>query len=98
MGSGKTTPEKDREMLVKYAIGGGEDLLKKMWRQSLFDSTELHRLGWEVVKGQPVLDLDLTSVSGEGTTLNPTIPERLMSFLCHFAEARWWSYAWMQFA
>ena len=92
----KTTPEQDRDMTVRYATGMGETVLKRMWRQALFDSRELHRLGWQIVEGMPVLNL--ASASGEVLTLNPTIPERLMSFLLHFAEARWWSYAWMCFA
>ena len=67
-----------------------------MWREAAFDFTELHRLGWQIVKGKLVLDL--TSASGEVPTLHPTIPERLMSFLCHFSEARWQSYVLMRFA
>ena len=92
----KTTPEQDRDMLVRYATGMGEKVLKQMWRHAVFDSKELHRLGWQVVANTPVTDL--TSASGEVPILSPTIPERLMSFLCHFSEARWWSYAWMCFA
>ena len=75
----KTTPEQDRDMLVRYATGMGEKVLKQMWRHAVFDSKELHRLGWQVVANTPVTDL--TSASGEVPSLNPTIPERLMSFL-----------------
>ena len=92
----KATPEQDMDMLMRYAIGMGEKVLKRMWRQAVFDSTELHRLGWQIVKGKLVLDL--TSASGEVPTLNPTVPERLMSFLSHFSEAHWGSYARMCFA
>ena len=83
-------------MLVRYATGMGEKVPKQVWRYAVFDSKELHRLGWQVVANTPVTDL--TSASGEVPILSPTIPERLMSFLCHFSEARWWSYAWMRFA
>ena len=92
----KTTPHEDRDMLVRYATGMGEIVLKQMWRHAVFDSKELHRLGWQVVPNMPVTDFTLAS--GEVPTLSPTFPERLMSFLCHFCEARWWSYAWMRFA
>ena len=78
----KTTPEQDRDMTVRYATGMGESMLRHLWRQVLFDSRELHRLGWQIVEGMPVLNL--ASASGEVLTLNPTIPERLMSFLCTF--------------
>ena len=92
----KTTPQQDREFTVKYALGLGEALLKKMWKDALFRFMELHRLGWQIVEGAPVLDL--TSGSGEVLDVSSLIPERLMSFLCHFFEARLWSYAWMRFA
>ena len=92
----KTTPQQDRESTVKYATGLGEVVLKRMWKDALFDFTELHRLGWQIVENAPVTDLAL--VSGEVPDLNSVIPERLMSFLCHFVEARWWSYAWACFA
>ena len=31
------TPEQDRDMLMRYAIGTGEKVLKRMWRQAVFD-------------------------------------------------------------
>ena len=33
----KATPEQDRDMLMRYAIGTGEKVLKRMWRQAVFD-------------------------------------------------------------
>ena len=92
----KTTPQQDREATVKYALGLGEVLLKRMWKDALFHYIELHRLGWQIVENAPVTDL--SSGSGEVLDVSSVIPERLMSFLCHFFEARWWSYAWMCFA
>ena len=92
----KTTPQQDREMTVRYATGLGEVMLKRMWRDALFNSIELHRLGWQIVENTPVTDL--ASGSGEGLDASSIIPERLMSFLLHFFEARWWSYAWISFA
>lgn len=92
----KTTPEQDRDMAVRYATGLGEEMLKHMWRDSIFDAIELHRLGWRIIDNTPIIDL--TSASGEVLVLKPSIPERLMSFLLHFSEARWWSYAWGHFA
>ena len=92
----KTTPQQDREITVKYALGLGEALLKKMWKDALFRHIELHRLGWKIVENAPVTDFE--SGSGEVLNVSALVPERLMSFLCHFFEARWWSYAWMRFA
>ena len=59
----KAIPKQNRDMLVGCAIGLCEKVLKRMWRQAAFDSTELHGLGWQIVKR--TLVLDLTSASGE---------------------------------
>jgi hypothetical protein len=67
-----------------------------MWKDALFHHIDLHRLGSQIVENAPVNDL--ASGSGEVLDVSSVIPERLMSFLCHFFEARWWSYAWMRFA
>ena len=32
-----STPEQDRDLLMRYAIGTGEKVLKRMWRQAVFD-------------------------------------------------------------
>ena len=62
----KATPKQNRDMPVEYAIGMWEKVLKRMWSRAVFDSTELHRLGWQIVKR--TLVLDLTSASGEVPT------------------------------
>ena len=67
-----------------------------MWRDALFSLPELQRLGWPIL--EKASTTDLSSASGEIPLLNPAIPERLMSLLCHFFEARWWYYAWISFA
>ncbi len=36
----KSTPEADRNLMVQYAKGLGEAMLKKMWRSALFNSEE----------------------------------------------------------
>ena len=67
---------------MKYAKGHGEVMLKKMWRDALFSLPELQRLGWPIL--EKASTTDLSSASGEIPLLNPAIPERLMSLLCHF--------------
>ena len=70
----RTTPEQDRDMLVRYATGMGEKVLKQMWRHAVFGSNELHRLGWQVVPNRPVTDL--TPAFGGVPILRPTSPEK----------------------
>jgi hypothetical protein len=66
----------------------GEQILHKTWFDALFDPVELARLGIEAVKGQLHFQ----------PPLGAQVEQRLMSFLLHNLEARFWSYAWRQWA
>jgi hypothetical protein len=98
----KTTPEADRTLTVQLASGAGEDVLRTMWQKVVEDSRELARLGWQVVAGLPVIDV--TPCTGLGQDYQglgvpvADIPGRLMSFLLHFMEQRFWAYAWYEWA
>ena len=101
-GLNKVTPDQDREFAVKYAGGLGDEMVKKMWIDSVFDARELQRIGMQTMVGEPFIDVSQSTGLGpnnrvEGVPLDK-VPERLMSFLLHFTEARLWSYAWQQFA
>ena len=101
-GVGKITPEQDCEFAVRYADGLGDEMIKRMWTNAVGDARELHRIGFQTMPGEPIIDVSQpTGLGGpdseEGVPLDK-VPGRLMSFLFHFAEARLWSYAWLQFA
>ena len=73
-----------------------------MWTNAVGGARELHRIGFQTMPGEPIIDVSQpTGLGGpdseEGVPLDK-VPGRLMSFLFHFAEARLWSYAWLQFA
>ena len=77
-------------------------MIKRMWTNAVGDARELHRIGFQTMPGEPIIDVSQpTGLGGpdheEGVPLDK-VPGRLMSFLFHFAEARLWSYAWLQFA
>jgi hypothetical protein len=84
----KTTCEEDRTISSKYSCGLGEQILHKTWFDALFDPVELARFGIEAVKGQLHFQPPLGAL----------VEQRLMSFLLHNLEARFWSYAWRQWA
>jgi hypothetical protein len=84
----KTTCEEDRTISSKYSCGLGEQILHKTWFGALFDPVELARLGIEAVKGQLHFQ----------PPLGAQVEKSLMSFLLHNLEARFWSYAWRQWA
>ena len=101
-GASKATPQQDFHVSVRLAEGLGDDMAKRMWKDSVADARELHRLGIPVVQGAAFIDVSLPTGRG-GKDLEPGVPlqeaiTRLMSFLLHFMEARLWSYAWCQFA
>ena len=81
-GKRKTTGEADRDLIVKYAIGVGEEMLRQMWWKAIGSADELARIGIQVYPGQVCLD-------AEGIHSKA----RLMSFLLCHTEARFWSYA-----
>ena len=77
-------------------------MIKRMWTNAVGDARELHRIGFRTKLGEAIIDVSQpTGLGGpdheEGVPLDK-VPGRLMSFLFHFAEARLWSYAWLQFA
>ena len=72
---------------VQLASGMGENMVRHLWVHALSNAQELARLGWQVLPGQPYFRSEEIDV-----------PERLMSFLLHLMEARWWSCAWQRFA
>lgn len=74
-------------MSVQLASGMGENMVRHLWVHALSNAQELARLGWQVLPGQPYFQSEEIDVPG-----------RLMSFLLHFMEARWWSCAWQRFA
>ena len=98
----KVTPEQDFQISVRLASGAGQDTVKQMWKKSVTDARELHRLGMRVVEGEPFIDVSQPTGLG-GKDMEPgmpleEVPSRLMGFLLHFMEARLWSYAWFQFS
>ena len=54
------------------------------------------RLGWQVVPGA-CTQIPVNS-EGDPVMEQSEIPVRLMSFLLHMVEARFWSYAWQQWS
>ena len=97
----KITAQQDLKLSVLLAEGLGDDMIRSMWVQSTGDARELHRLGVQVCQGEPFVDVSQST--GLGDNLHPgvplsEVPDRLMGFLLHFAEARLWTYAWHQFA
>ena len=98
----KVTPEQDAQVSILYASGIGDELARSVWKESVFDARELHRLGMPVIDGEPFVDVSQpTGLGGKDIELGlplEEVPGRLMGFLLHFMEARLWSYAWCQFA
>jgi hypothetical protein len=98
----KTAPNGDRRNTIQLASGAGEDMLRQMWRGVTSDPRELARLGWQVVDGLPATDVSPSTGLGGGCIAagvpSADIPGRLMSFLLHFMEQRFWAYAWYEWA
>ena len=68
-GERKLSGETNRDLIVKYAIGSGDKMLKQMWWKAIGSVDELARIGMKVYLEQVCLD-------AEG--INPRA--RLMSF------------------
>ena len=101
-GTSKATAQQDFQVSVRLAEGLGDDMAKRMWKASVTDARELHRLGVSVIQDEPFIDVSIPTGLG-GKDMEPGVPlqeaiTRLMDFLLHFMEARLWSYAWCQFA
>ena len=79
----KTTAAADKDLVVRVAGGLGECMVKQMCKNTTHQPEQLSRLGIEALKGQPFLNISPSSGN---------IEARLMSFLLHLMEARWWSY------
>ncbi len=98
----KTTPVADKARTVQFCTGQGEKLLKEVWRSVTHDAGELSRLGLETLPGvqlavvSPEIDPDSGVLQPGVETAD--IPTRLMSFVCHMLEARFWSYATYQWS
>ena len=84
----KVTPEQDREVSVKDADGLGDEMVKRMWTNSIGDARELHRIGIQTRDGEEIIDVSQSTGLGgtdraEGVPLDEVL-DRLMSFLLLF--------------
>ena len=100
----KCTASQDASWHAALACGGGESLLRQVWKQVVGNAKELARLGIRSVVGIQVADYSgrIWTDCGVADELNVScesdIRRRLMSFMLHVLEARLWSQAWMEFA
>ncbi len=102
LGEAKTTPVAEKAHTLQLCTGRGEKLLKEVWRGVTHDAGELSRLGLETLPGvQPAVvepEIDIDSGVLQPGVVTADIPCRLMSFVCHMLEARFWSYATYQWS
>ena len=93
----KKTPQDDLEWMGTVAHGSGQEFLKNIWAHVVQNRAELARLGVSI-DGAPAQSFkpeddgfggQLPGISAE------EIPNRIMSFLLFFIEARIWSFAWL---
>ena len=93
----KVTPGDELTYAINLSLGAGECILRKLWKQATHSPLELARLGIEVVSGYavtsfaPGIDPD-TGLTEPGVEKD-SAPERLMSFILHIIETRFWWYA-----
>jgi hypothetical protein len=95
-GKHKLNGEHDLMHSIALAGGGGELVLRQLWRHATSSSQRLARLG---LKTTPDSQPSHVGQEKDGEFLFPgvaveEIPARIMSLLCLTIEARLWSYAW----
>ena len=92
----KLTPDDQMVHFANLSTGAGEAVLRAAWHMAIGYATELARLGLRIVPGTivtnvaPEMDSD-TGMLEPGVDI-ADIPDRLMSFVCHMTEARFWHY------